>query len=106
VIVTVFNNGQHHTTGAGYGFKVSPKDRDEYFKKEWKEIILRLEGEDAEITVNVSKPSFWTPKCRELISKDIGIWLIKNGKAPWPKGHPPKMRMEHIGDNRFKVEFL
>jgi len=106
MIVTAYNNGQHHPCGVGYGLRLSVKDRDKYFKKDWKEILLRLEGEEGEVLVNVSKPSFWNSSCRELISKDIGIWLIKNGKVPWPKGCPPKMRIEHIGGKRFKIGFL
>ncbi len=104
--VTAWNNGAHHSTGNGYGLKVDIKDRDKYFRKDWKNALLELEGEPKEITVNVDKSSFWDPTCRELISKEIGIWLIKNGKAPWPKGCPPKMRMEHIGDARFKVRLI
>ena len=106
MIVTAWNNGEHHSTGAGYGFKIDIKDRDKYFRKDWKNVFLELEGEVEVVVVNVDKPSFWDTTCRELISKDIGIWLIKNRKAPWPKDHPPKMRMEHIDDKRFKVEFI
>jgi len=106
MIVTAYNNGQHHTSGAGYGLRVDAKDRDKYFIRGWKQILLKLEGEGGEVLVNVRKLSFLNSTCRELISKDIGMWLIKNGKAPWPKGHPPKMKMEHTGGNRFKLEFL
>ena len=106
MIVTAWNNGQHHSTGAGYGLKVNANDRDKYFSRKWRSAILELAGESKEIVVNINKPSFWGHVCRELISKDIGIWLIKNGKAPWTKGKPPKMRMEPIGGNRFKVNFM
>ncbi|MBL7183887.1 MAG: hypothetical protein ISS50_05495 [Anaerolineae bacterium] len=105
MIVTAWNNGKHHPTGAGYGLKVEAKDRDRYFRKEWRNVFLKLEGEVEEVVVNVDKPSFWDPTCRELINKEIGVWLIKNGKAPWPKGHPPKMRMVHLDANRFEVGF-
>lgn len=67
---------------------------------------MSLESDEGEVIVNVNKKSFWSPICRELISKDIGIWLIRNKKAPWPKGRPSKMRMEHIHGNKFKVEFI
>ncbi len=106
MIVTAWNNGEHHHTGAGYGFKVDINDRDKYFRKDWKKVFLELEGEEEEVMVNVDKPSFWDTTCRELISKEIGIWLIKNRKAPWQRDHPPKMRMEHIDGNRFKIEFI
>lgn len=106
MIVTGWNNGEHHPTGAGYGFKVDVNDRDNYFKKEWEYVILKLQGDVKEVVVNIDKPSFWSDACRELISKEIGIWLIRNKKAPWPTGNPPKMRMEQIDDNRFEVEFI
>ena len=106
MIVTAWNNGQHHSTGAGYGLKVDANDRDRYFSRKWKSVILELAGESKGIVVNTNKPSFWGPICRELISRGIGIWLIKNRKAPWTKGKPPKIRMEPIEGNRFKVNFM
>jgi len=57
------------------------------------------------VKVNINKPSFWS-NCRELINKDIGAWLIKNGKGTWEKGHPPKINIELVSENRFKVKFL
>ena len=103
MIVTAWNNGKHHPTGAGYGLKISISDRDNYFKKGWEYVTLNLEGEVDPIQVNIAKNSFWTPVCRELISKDIGLCLKKHGKLPWKKGNPPKLRMEHISENKFKV---
>ena len=104
------NNGKYYSTGAGYGLRVDLKDRDRYFKKEWEKVILELDGEGKPILVNVNKPSFWGAAwglaCRELISKDIGIRLIKNKKAPWLKGCPPKMKMNQINNNRFKIKFI
>lgn len=106
MIVTAWNNGQHHPSGAGYGLKVNTKDRDKYFRKDWRDVTLELAGRDKGVVVNIAKPSFWGLACSELISKQIGLWLIENGKAPWLKGHPPKMRMEYKGNNRFKVELM
>jgi hypothetical protein len=34
MIVTAYNNGQHHPSGAGYGLRLSVKDRDKYFKRD------------------------------------------------------------------------
>lgn len=103
MIVTAWNNGAHHESGAGYGLKISAGDRDRYFRREWGSIILELQGVPEPITVNTDKPSFWDPVCGELISKDIGQWLRSNGKAPWPKRNPPKFSMEPISGNRFFV---
>jgi len=104
--VTAWNNGKYYPTGAGYGLKVDANDRDMYFSRDWSNVILELVGAPNRVVINVNKSSFWGATCRELINKDIGIWLIKNGKAPWPKGCPPKMRMESMGSNRFRVDFL
>ena len=104
--VTAWNNGSHLLTGAGYGLKVDINDRDKYFRKSWTNVFLELEGEEERILVNVDKSSFWSATCGELISKDIGVWLIKNKKAPWPNGYPVKMRMDCIDDNRFNIEFM
>jgi RNA 3'-terminal phosphate cyclase len=34
-IVTAWNNGAHHSSGAGYGVKLTTKDRDVYLRREW-----------------------------------------------------------------------
>jgi hypothetical protein len=40
--VTAWNNGSHRPSGAGYGLKVSPHDRDTYFQPEWVSVIIEL----------------------------------------------------------------
>lgn len=99
--VTAWNNGAHRKTGAGYGLKININDRDEFFKKSWEYIILKLD--DCEVQVNTNKSSFWDNKCRELINKEIGKWLLKNRLAPWVKGTPPKITLKLIKNNRFRL---
>jgi len=103
MIVTAWNNGDYHESGAGYGLTMSACDRDRYLSREWDSVILELEGVPDPITVNIGKQSFWEGDCPELIKKEIGQWLRGNGKAPWPKWHPPKFSMEPISGNRFSV---
>jgi len=103
MIVTAWNNGAHHTSGAGYGLTMSACDRDRYLSREWDSVILELEGVPNLIIVNIRKQSFWEGDCPELIKKEIGQWLRSNGKAPWPKRHPPKFCMEPMSGNRFFV---
>jgi hypothetical protein len=103
--ITAWSNGAHHSTGAGYGLKISAEDRDRYFDRNWENVSLDLDGGANGVIVNIDKKSFWDSKCRELVSKEIGMWLRESGKAPWPKSQPPKLRMEHISGNRFKVSF-
>ena len=101
---TAWNNGSHQASGAGYGIKLTPRDRDMYFRKP--EVFLNLEGRAGDIPVNTDKQSFWNDTCRELISKEIGLWLIDNGKAPWEKGRPPKLQLEPAGKRTFKVTIV
>lgn len=102
--VTAWNNGQHHSTGAGYGFKISVEDRDANFQKPWKTVFVSLPGSPQEVEVNVAKPSFWGATCRELISREFGRWLIENGYAPWPSGAPPKFCLRPRSDNHFELD--
>ena len=64
--VVGWNNGSpNNITGAGYGIRINKEDRDRYFQKAWKEVIIILDGK--EIKVNLSQ-SFWK-KCTELRKK-------------------------------------
>ena len=101
--VTAWNNGSHSTSGAGYGLKIAIDDRNAYFKKEWFSVFLSLPGKTDPIEVNIAKESFWGDTCRELISKEIGLWLRSKGLAPWPKGNPPKFELFHKDSNSFEV---
>ncbi len=101
MIVTAWNNGQHHKSGAGYGIKLSAADRDEHFSRMWRTVAVTLEGSSQEVEINIAKASFWSTTCRELISKDIGTWLRENGLAPWPQDHPPRLRLEPLASRHF-----
>ena len=103
MIVTVWNNGSHSSTGAGYGLKISARDRDTYFNKEWKEVIVVLEENGKEVCVNIDKRSFWKG-CRELIHQEIGKWLIDKGYNSWQKGKPPKLVLVHGEGIRFTLK--
>jgi hypothetical protein len=106
MIVSAWNNGKHFESGAGYGFKLSIDDRNEYFSKEWSTVFVELPNSNAAIEISVAKPSFWNNTCRELISKEIGIWLRSKGLAPWTKGNPPKFELVQCGDRKFRVEYI
>ena len=96
-----WNNGQHHASGAGYGIKVSPEDRDRYFLRSWTSVQLEVPGQG---TPNVTlSDSFWR-RCSELRCAALGRWLRETGKAPWPKGHPPTSVIEQLEGKTFRVE--
>ena len=100
--VTSWNNGSHHATGAGYGFKIKIEDRDKHFDPAWGSVIVQLPNGD-EVQSNIDKESFWGANCRELINKEFGVWLIGKKYAPWGKGQPPKFELTHVLDNRFRL---
>ena len=99
--VTAWNNGLHHKTGVGYGLKVNRQDRNRYFYRSWESIFISLPGRESEIEVNINKAVFWKDIPREMISKEIGRWLIDNGYVSWPSGYPPKFTLLHKQDNHF-----
>jgi hypothetical protein len=105
MIWTAWNNGGWHTSGAGYGFKVQAPDRDRWFSPERPVVVVVLPSRTGPlaVTVNIDKASFWGATCRELISRDIGQWLISEGHAPWPQGYPPKIEVRRTGPATFEV---
>lgn len=83
-------------SGAGYGLNFDVADRDRFFKREWKSIIFQLEDSSTVVEVNLTKRSFWGATCREVINAELGLWLVRNGLAPWAKGQPPKLLLKQI----------
>ena len=104
MIVTAWNNGSWFESGAGYGVKVDLEDRDRYFTRDWGTVEIALGVTDIIASVNIDKDSFWNQTCRELISKEIGCWLINSGLAPWSSYNPPKLELAVIGGNQFRLE--
>ncbi len=103
MIVKAWNNGAHSRNGSGYGFRVSPEDRDAFFKKEWESIVLEIEGESEPVEVKVDREAFWSEEGRELHSQELGRWMRKNGLAPWGRGNAPVIALDPIKDNRFHI---
>ena len=87
-------------TGGGYGIRLSHRDRDRWFRREWTSVTLHIEG-GGEVEVNLT-PSFWR-SCTELRHRAIGRFMIAHGLAPWPKGSPPRMWLERMGGRHFRL---
>ncbi|MBC2712652.1 MAG: hypothetical protein HGJ94_17195 [Desulfosarcina sp.] len=102
---TAWNNGSFHSSGAGYGFKVPIDDRDKFFRRSWGSVMVELPSNDEfiEVILNIDKESFWNDSCRELISKNIGQWLICQKFASWPTGEPPKFNVRLVSRGRFRI---
>ena len=103
MIVTAWNNGKHHRSGAGYGFKLRAEDRDQEINKSWKTITVQLPN-GTKVVSNIDKDSFWSNTCREIINADFGQWLIASKHVPWPKGQPPKFQLKKVSGRNFKLE--
>jgi len=102
IVATAWNNGRRHQSGAGFGLKISLEDRAKYFPRSLKQVRLLLPN-GATADVNIDKSSFWNDTCRELISAEIGHWLLEAKLAPWPKRKPPKIELLRRGNDTFEV---
>jgi len=99
--VTGWNSGSpNNRTGAGYGIRIMREDRDRYFDKAWPLVTIELDNRDL-VGVKLSN-SFWGG-CTELRNAKIGKWMLDRGLAPWPKGSPPNLKLEPIGNRKFRL---
>ena len=98
--VTAWSNGSPLSSGAGYGIRVSPDDRDLHFSRNWEHAEVDL-GDSGHATIRLSE-SFWA-RCTELRSAEVGRWLLDQRLAPWPKGNPPSLALDHVGGNKFRL---
>jgi hypothetical protein len=101
--VRAWSNGKPLRTGAGYGVRLSDRDRDEYFEPKWRKVIVDLEDGET-VSVSLSE-SFWG-SCPELRNAAIGRWLLRKGLAPWTRGKPPAALLTPMGGNRFYLSRL
>jgi len=69
-------------------------DRDSHFKRSWLTVLIELSQGDSFIIVeaNSAKKSFWGPKCRELIDKDIGRWMLNAGMCAMAARYAAEVR--------------
>jgi hypothetical protein len=100
---SAWNNSSYSATGGGYGFLLRGDERDQDLQRGWGTIRILLEEPDRWAEANIDKDSFWNRDIAELISQDIGIWLLERGLAPWKSGTPPVFELEHMDGNRFRL---
>jgi len=104
MIVVGWNNGKpNNRTGGGYGIRIRGKDRDDYFHKTWTSVAVQLDNGEV-VNARLSR-SFWG-KTRALWGREFGKWMLERGLAPWPKGKPPRLKLEPVGDRRFRLSRL
>ena len=102
MIVTGWSNGApNNSAGAGYGIRITKEDRDKHFQKEWSSVSIYLDnGTVLDVTLT---PSFWK-RCHELRNSGIGQWLLDNELAPWPRGKPPKLKLQLTKKRIFRLD--
>lgn len=101
--VTTWDNGKPNLqTGSGLGLKVAAADRDIYFSRKYQNVKINLDDQIGFVVVNIDKESFWAD-CSELISYEIGVWLIENNYATWNYQKPHKLKISYLGENIFHL---
>jgi hypothetical protein len=103
MVVTGWHNGiPDNKTGAGYGIRIAPEDRDQYFERNWTGVTLQFDDGDS-VTVDLSS-SFWADY-PELRSPRIGKWMLRKDLAPWTKGRPPHPTLEPLGNRTLRLSW-
>lgn len=85
--------------GATYGIRVGKLNAERYFKRNWTNIEVEINGRF--YLFNLSS-TFWTT-CPEFRGGPIPNWLRSQGLIPWPKGNPPKFELIPLKDNKFRL---
>lgn len=93
--VTAWSNGS-----STYGFRVGNRNAHRYFNTNWKEILVMMDDEVHNFKLT---KSFWST-CPEFRGKAIERWLRKHKLIPWPKGNPPRLKLIHLGRNKFELK--
>jgi hypothetical protein len=105
-MATCWNNGRQSPSGAGYGIKLTVAERDELLDRSHASVDLILPDDTVIQAIRCDKKSMWLGNCRELIHRDIGKWMLQIGLAPWPKGLPPRLKLEKDVGKRLKVSLF
>lgn len=86
--------------GLNLGKENDSETRRTYIDPDWQTVELELEG--AAVHTVALPDRFWGD-CPEFRSAEITAWLYNNKLAPWPKNHPPELKVLCKGEGRFKV---
>lgn len=99
MFVNTWNNGSYKESSTGYGVKISTTNREKFFDKSWKSVVVSISNPKNSIEIAI-KDTFWTT-CSELRSERIGKYIIENRLGKWEKGKPNKLLLFPQNDNRF-----
>lgn len=93
IIVTTWNNGSYHKSGAGYGIRI-PKESMAIVRN-WKSMKIN--------NTIIYKKSEMTDKCPEIRSINIGQFLIQNNLNKWVKGTPYELKIIYLGEDNWEL---
>jgi hypothetical protein len=84
------------------GIRVGVANRTRYFSRAWSHVLVDLDGQIRRFELT---PGFWNdcPEFRDGVDEYIKAWLRKHGLLDWPKGRPPRVFLESLGGNRFRL---
>jgi len=85
--------------GGTYGIRVGKANAHKFFKKEWENIEVEINGVFYKFKLS---PTFWMT-CPEFRGKSISAWLLSHKLISWPKGKPPILELVPIGGNCFRL---
>lgn len=86
--------------GLSLGKENGYDNRRTYVDPDWQTVELELEGAGVH---TVTLPDRFWADCPEFRSAEITGWLYRNNLAPWPKNHPPVIKVLCKSEGRFKA---
>ncbi len=91
------------SSGSGtFGIRVGAPNRALHFDRSWSEIEVEVEGRTHHFALT---PGFWKkcPEFRDSGTTVIRDWLTQHYTTDWPTGHPPRVQLQPLGGNRFRL---
>jgi len=94
-----WNNGSpNYITGSGLGIKIIPEFTNTIFNNNL--TTLELYNNEILISDNINVDC---KACKELINKEIGLWMINNNFHQWNSGVPHRFMLTHQKNNVFNI---
>lgn len=85
-----------------FGIRVGARNRTRYFDQSWSEIEVEIDGELHSFDLTAG---FWNdcPEFRDRGTPVIREWLERSNLMDWPRGQPPRFRLQQLSGNRFRL---